>query len=154
MKVHLLTVGDEILIGQIVDTNSAWMAQQLNAIGAKVMGITSLEDTHESITKGLEQALEGVDAVLMTGGLGPTKDDITKKTLADFFGADMYFDESTYNRLQRLFEKFGIEPNDSHRIQCYMPTNSKLLTNQNGYGSRHVVRTWGEGHCIDARCSL
>lgn len=132
MKVHLLTVGDEILIGQIVDTNSAWMAQQLNAIGAKVMGITSLEDTHESITKGLEQALKGVDAVLMTGGLGPTKDDITKKTLADFFGADMYFDESTYNRLQRLFEKFGIEPNNSHRIQCYMPTNSTLLTNQMG----------------------
>ena len=132
MKVHLLTVGDEILIGQIVDTNSAWMAQQLNAIGAKVMGITSLEDTRESITKGLEQALQDVDAVLMTGGLGPTKDDITKKTLADFFGADMYFDESTYNRLQRLFEKFGIEPNESHRIQCYMPTNSQLLTNQMG----------------------
>lgn len=132
MKVHILTVGDEILIGQIVDTNSAWMAQQLNAIGAKVTGITSVEDTAESITRGLGQALEGVDAVLMTGGLGPTKDDITKKTIADFFGVEMYFDESSYNRLQRLFERFGIEPNESHRRQCYMPTNAHLLTNKMG----------------------
>lgn len=132
MKVHILTVGDEILIGQIVDTNSAWMAQQLNAIGAQVTGITSVEDTSESITKGLKQALEGVDAVLMTGGLGATKDDITKKTIAQFFEVDMYFDESSYNRLQRLFEKFGIEPNESHRRQCYMPTNAQLLTNKMG----------------------
>lgn len=132
MKVHILTVGDEILIGQIVDTNSAWMAQQLNAIGAKVTGITSVEDTRESITTGLRQALQEVDAVLMTGGLGPTKDDITKKTIADFFGVNMYFDESSYNRLQRLFERFGIEPNESHRIQCYMPTNANLLINKMG----------------------
>jgi len=132
MKVHILTVGDEILIGQIVDTNSAWMAQQLNAIGAKVTGITSVEDTRESITTGLKQALQEVDAVLMTGGLGPTKDDITKKTIADFFGVNMYFDESSYNRLQRLFERFGIEPNESHRVQCYMPTNANLLINKMG----------------------
>ncbi|NRB49199.1 MAG: competence/damage-inducible protein A [Saprospiraceae bacterium] len=132
MKVHIVTVGDEILIGQIVDTNSAWMAQQLNAIGAKVTGITTVEDTSESITAGLHDALKGVDAVLMTGGLGPTKDDITKKTIADFFGVDMYFDESSYNRLQRLFEKFGITPNESHRNQCFMPTNANLLTNKMG----------------------
>ena len=132
MKVHILTVGDEILIGQIVDTNSAWMAQQLNAIGAKVTGITSVEDTRESITTGLTQALKDVDAVLMTGGLGPTKDDITKKTIADFFDVNMYFDESSYNRLQRLFERFGIEPNESHRVQCYMPTNANLLINKMG----------------------
>lgn len=132
MKIHILTIGDEILIGQVVDTNSAWMAQQLNAIGAKVMGITSVEDTSESITEGLKQALEGVDAVLITGGLGPTKDDITKNTLANFFGVSMYFDESTFNRLQRLFQKFGIEPNESHQIQCYMPTNAHLLTNKMG----------------------
>ena len=85
MKVHIITVGDEILIGQIIDTNSAWMAQQLNDIGAQVVQISSVADTEKGINEGLDAALKEADVVLMTGGLGPTKDDITKKTLAQYF---------------------------------------------------------------------
>ena len=132
MKAQILTVGDEILIGQIVDTNSAWMGQQLNLQGIHVDKIVTLSDTHGAITNGVDQGFEEVDIILMTGGLGPTKDDVTKKALADYFGVDMYFDESTFNRIQRLFKKFGKEPLEAHREQCYMPTNADILMNKMG----------------------
>ena len=84
MNCTLLTIGDEILIGQIVDTNSAWMAKQLNAIGIRVAEIISLSDSQQHIVEGLDRALAQSDIVLITGGLGPTKDDITKNVLADY----------------------------------------------------------------------
>ncbi len=132
MKAQILTIGDEILIGQIVDTNSAWMGQQLNLQGIQVDKIISLSDSQEAITKGIDQAFAEADIILMTGGLGPTKDDITKKTIADYFGVDMYFDESTFNRIQRLFKKLGREPLEAHRLQSYMPTNADILMNKMG----------------------
>ena len=132
MKVQIITVGDEILIGQVVDTNSAWMGQQLNLQGIQVDKIVTVSDTHDAITKGVDQGFAEADIILMTGGLGPTKDDITKKTLADYFGVDMYFDESTYNRIQRLFQKLGKEPLHAHKEQCYMPTNADILMNKMG----------------------
>ena len=84
MHVSLLTIGDEILIGQVVDTNSAWMGQQLNLAGYRVHSIYSVGDTLEAIQTGIRQAFGSADIVLVTGGLGPTKDDITKTALADF----------------------------------------------------------------------
>jgi len=132
MKVQIITVGDEILIGQVVDTNSAWMGQQLNLQGIQVDKIVTVSDTHDAITKGVDQGFAEADIILMTGGLGPTKDDITKKALADYFGVDMYFDESTYNRIQRLFQKLGKEPLHAHKEQCYMPTNANILMNKMG----------------------
>ena len=86
MNVNIITVGDEILIGQVIDTNSAWMAQQLNLIGAKVTEIHSIGDTMEGITHALAAALQQAEVILVTGGLGPTKDDITKKSNRRFFG--------------------------------------------------------------------
>ena len=99
MNVQIITIGDEILIGQIVDTNSAWMAEQLNLIGAGVTKIVSISDSIDIIQSNLDQAFEQADIVLMTGGLGPTKDDITKKAIADYFGVELVFDEPTYERI-------------------------------------------------------
>ena len=84
MKVSIITIGDEILIGQIVDTNSAWIAQRLNEIGLQVHKIYSIPDTKAAILRTLNRAAKLTDIVLLTGGLGPTNDDITKKTLATF----------------------------------------------------------------------
>ncbi|MDX1940901.1 MAG: competence/damage-inducible protein A [Saprospiraceae bacterium] len=132
MTVHILTVGDEILIGQIIDTNSAWMAQQLNLIGARVVKKTSVGDTLDAIQNGIRAALIEADILLMTGGLGPTKDDITKKAIADFFGVELVFDQPTYDRIVHMFEKRNIPIRESHRIQCFMPSNAMLLENKMG----------------------
>lgn len=132
MKVHLLTIGDELLIGQVIDTNSAWMAQQLNLIGASIVQITSISDEQDHINSALDDALATADVVLMTGGLGPTKDDITKKTLANYFGTSMEFHQPTYDRILRLFERWGRSPTPAHKEQCYMPKNALLLRNKMG----------------------
>lgn len=132
MKVAILTVGDEILIGQIVDTNSAWMGQQLNLMGARVVKIISVGDTLPEIHTGLQEALAAADVVLMTGGLGPTKDDITKKALADFFHTELVFHQATYDRIVKMFEVWGRPVNEAHRIQCFLPANATVLTNKMG----------------------
>lgn len=132
MKISILTVGDEILIGQIVDTNSAWMGQQLNLAGARVVTIISVGDTMEAIHTGLREALDQGDVVLMTGGLGPTKDDITKKALAEYMGVDMVFHQPTFDRIQKMFEVWGRPMNEAHRLQCFMPANAQILPNKMG----------------------
>lgn len=132
MKAQIITIGDEILIGQIIDTNSAWMGEQLNMHGIHIHKIVSISDTHEAITSAVNQAFEETDLILVTGGLGPTKDDITKKALADYFGVEMIFNESTYNRIQRLFDKFGRTLTPAHKEQCYMPANADIMTNKMG----------------------
>ena len=132
MTAQIITIGDEILIGQVIDTNSAWMGEQLNKQGIQIDKIVSISDTHEAITSAVSQAFEETDLILVTGGLGPTKDDITKKALADYFGVGMVFNESTYNRIQRLFDKFGRTLTPAHKEQCYMPTNADIMTNKMG----------------------
>lgn len=132
MKVELITIGDEILIGQIVDTNSAWMAQQLNLIGASINRITSISDGLSDIQSTLSLALKDADAVLITGGLGPTKDDVTKKALADFLEDELVFDDATYQRILRFFERLNRKTTEAHRLQCYMPSKANLLLNKMG----------------------
>ncbi len=132
MQVHIITVGDEILIGQIVDTNSAWLGQQLNAIGWKIGQITSVADEASAIREALHAALAVADVVLMTGGLGPTKDDITKKTLADYFDTPLVFHADTYERLRHFFERLHRQPSEAHREQCHLPAAADILTNAVG----------------------
>jgi len=132
MTVSIITIGDEILIGQIIDTNSAWMAEHLNAIGASIDAIYSVSDTKEGIVDALSQAIEKTDVILLTGGLGPTKDDITKKTIAEFLGTDMVFHEETWERILALFKRFGRDPVPAHKEQCYMPASATLLLNKRG----------------------
>ncbi len=132
MTAHILTIGDEILIGQIIDSNSAWMAEQLNLQGIRVTKIVSISDTAKAIREGLDDAFKKTDLVLMTGGLGPTKDDITKKTLAEYYDVEMSFHEESFERLSGMFARWGRETTPAHREQCFMPDNAKILTNKAG----------------------
>ncbi len=132
MTAHILTIGDEILIGQIIDSNSAWMAEQLNLQGILVTKIVSISDTAEVIRKALDDSFTETNLILMTGGLGPTKDDITKKTLAEYYGVGMSFHEASFERLSEMFARWGRSTTPAHREQCFMPDNAKILTNKAG----------------------
>ena len=132
MKAFILPIGDEVLIGQIVDSNSAWIAQQLNQQGLSVRHAMSVGDEREEIMDSLRFALSQADIVLITGGLGPTKDDITKKTIADFFGVGMTFHQETWERIVDFFKKRNREPGEAHHNQCFMPDNALILTNNMG----------------------
>ena len=132
MLAELITIGDEILIGQIIDTNSAWMAQELNAIGVRVKQISSVSDDREHILKALAEALQRADIILITGGLGPTKDDITKKTLADYFGVGMTLNEEALANVTRIFAKYNRPLLEVNRQQAMVPANCEVINNLNG----------------------
>jgi nicotinamide-nucleotide amidase len=132
MKVHLINIGDELLIGQVVNTNSAWMAQQLNLYGARVTWNAIIGDDVADIHRALADSLVHADAVLITGGLGPTKDDLTAKALADFLGVEMVFHEPTCERISRMMEKWGRQMTEAHKGQCFMPANALILHNKMG----------------------
>ncbi len=132
MEATLITIGDEILIGQVVDTNSAWMGRELNLRGVKVKEIISISDTKDAIIKAIDEAFKHTDLILMTGGLGPTKDDITKKVIATYFDVGLEFHEPTYQWIVNLFKKLKRNPTEAHKEQCYMPINATLLDNRMG----------------------
>ncbi len=132
MRVEIITIGDELLIGQVIDTNSAWLGQELNAIGAHVTRITSISDNRQAIVDAFDAALADADLVLVTGGLGPTKDDITKHTLADYFGMSLVFHEPTYRMIERLFANRGQKFNELNRSQADVPDGCRVLPNPNG----------------------
>jgi nicotinamide-nucleotide amidase len=132
MRAFILPIGDEVLIGQITDTNSAWIAQELNQIGVNVRHAMSVADDRQEITDSLKFAISQADIILITGGLGPTKDDITKKTIADFFGTSMYFHQETWDRIVDFFKKRDREPGEAHYNQCFMPENALILRNEMG----------------------
>ncbi len=132
MQTHLLTIGDEILIGQIVDTNSPWMSQQLNLRGMSVNGKSSVGDTRQAIIDGIGHAASNADVVIMTGGLGPTKDDITKKTLAEMFDSDMAFHSQTFEQIESYFTKIGRTAPPAMRDQATLPVKATILTNKVG----------------------
>ena len=132
MTTHLLTIGDEILIGQITDTNSAWMSRELNLRGIAVTGKSSVGDTRQAIVDGIEHAARLAPIVIMTGGLGPTKDDITKKTLADMFGSALSFHQETYDRIARYFQKIGRTVPPAMVAQATLPDKAVVLPNKVG----------------------
>ncbi|MFM6953987.1 MAG: competence/damage-inducible protein A [Sphingobacteriaceae bacterium] len=132
MLAEIITIGDEILIGQIVDTNSAWMGQKLSEIGVRVQQITSISDEKEAIIQALSAASERVDLVLITGGLGPTKDDITKKTLAEYFNVGFKQDAETLSRVTEFFKKFKAPLLPINIAQADVPENCTVLQNKNG----------------------
>ncbi len=132
MKATVITIGDEILIGQIIDTNSAWLGEQLSLLGIKVHQIVSISDTVEAIKLTIAQQMLTSDIIILTGGLGPTKDDITKKALAEHFDSDMVFDDKTYGRIKKYFDSRGIPMLEAHKEQCYMPSKAEILDNDLG----------------------
>lgn len=132
MLAEIITIGDEILIGQIVDTNSAWMAKQLNLIGMKVKQITSVSDDADHIIEALQEAEKRADVILITGGLGPTKDDITKVTLAKYFNMGFRRDEETLNHVMEIFARVNRPMIDLNRKQADVPDRCTVIKNKNG----------------------
>ena len=131
-KAVILTIGDELLIGQTIDTNSAWMGGELNKLGIHIEEKIAIQDTKEGIISGIERAMSKGDIILITGGLGPTRDDITKEVMADHFGMNMRFDTPTWERIEKLFARWGRSTTPAHREQCYMPEGAKILENKMG----------------------
>lgn len=132
MLAEIITIGDEILIGQIVDTNSAWMAKSLNAIGIKVKQITSVSDDAEHIIEAISQAEKRAKIILITGGLGPTKDDITKFTLARYFNMGMRRDQATLDHVTEIFRKYKRPMIDVNIRQADVPDGCEVIQNKNG----------------------
>jgi nicotinamide-nucleotide amidase len=135
MKAELITIGDEILIGQIVDTNSAWMGQSLNLHGIEVYQVTSVHDDHNHILKAFSEAEQNADLVLITGGLGPTKDDITKKVLCEYFNTELVFHPEVLEHVQSLLSSRNVAINQLNRDQALLPANCKVLHNSAGTAS-------------------
>ena len=132
MNVEIIVIGDELLIGQVTDTNSGWIARELNHIGWEVTEITTVRDRSREITDALNSSSGRVDVVLMTGGLGPTKDDITKQTLCDYFGGKLVFDESVFANVEAIFRRRKLTMNDSTRNQAYVPNVCTVIQNPVG----------------------
>jgi nicotinamide-nucleotide amidase len=129
---EIITVGDELLIGQTVDTNSAWMGMQLSMRGIRVNRITSVSDRREEIISALGEALGRVQLVLMTGGLGPTSDDITKETLAEYFGCRLVSDPRVLADITERITKRNLEMNENNRRQALVPECCRVLANHSG----------------------
>jgi nicotinamide-nucleotide amidase len=135
MKAEIITIGDEILIGQVVDTNSAWIAQQLNLIGVKVIQITSAQDTSEHILESLSAAEKRADLILITGGLGPTKDDITKAVLCQYFNTQLVFNQLVYSTVEKLFLSRNLAVSAINRKQAELPESCSPIENAVGTAS-------------------
>jgi len=132
MKAEIITIGDEILIGQIVDTNSAWIAEQFNIHGIEIFQITSVHDDKKHILEAIQNAEKKVGIVVLTGGLGPTKDDITKNTLCEYFGSKLILHEPTLEHIKNRFVKRNIDINKLNHDQALVPDNCTVLYNHLG----------------------
>lgn len=129
---EIITIGDELLIGQVIDTNSAWIGQKLNEAGIKVFQITSVSDNEAHILSALKEARQRADIILITGGLGPTKDDITKFTLCKFFKSNLRFDEEVFMQVEKLFKANGREVTEVNRKQAEVPEKCDVIHNSQG----------------------
>ncbi|MGB0950339.1 MAG: molybdopterin-binding protein, partial [Marinirhabdus sp.] len=133
MRTEIITIGDEILIGQIIDTNSAFISKQLNKIGVQVYQITSVQDNREHILKALANARKRVQLVLVTGGLGPTKDDITKQAFLEYFNDTLVEDRAVREHIVSIFKKhLKREPLPSNLAQAMVPSKAMVLPNPYG----------------------
>jgi len=132
MKATVITIGDEILIGQIVDTNSAWIGQKFSELGVKLYEIISVGDDANQIVGALNRARSSSQIVLMTGGLGPTRDDITKKTLVEYFDTELVLNEEVWERMKQIFEKRGLKVLEMNRSQAMIPKACIMLPNLRG----------------------
>lgn len=132
MRAEVITIGDELLIGQVVDTNSAWMAEKLNESGIELYQITSVHDSREHIIAALDEAFGRADIVLTTGGLGPTKDDITKHVLCDYFGTHLIEDTRVRAHIMQLYKDRPDVLNRLTATQWQVPENADILENRVG----------------------
>ena len=132
MNAYIITIGDELLIGQTIDTNSAWMGQELNKIGVWVKRRMTVGDLPDEIISALHEALQQADVILITGGLGPTKDDLTKHVLCKFFEGELIMNQEVLQQVTQMFASRNLPMLDVNRNQALVPNNCKTLLNKMG----------------------
>ena len=133
MKAELISIGDEILIGQIVNTNSVFLAKKLNGIGVEIVQITAISDKKSIIIDALDEARKRADIIILTGGLGPTKDDLTKQTLCEYFNDQLVKNEIVLLHIENIFKKYVNTPiSEMNRAQANLPSKATLLHNKYG----------------------
>lgn len=132
VKTEIITIGDEILIGQIVDTNSAWLGDRLSKLGLYLRQITSIGDKKGEILSALDRAISENELTIVTGGLGPTKDDITKHTLAELFSCKLVRNEECYMAVEELCRKKGVDFNELNKGQADIPECCTVIINDHG----------------------
>ena len=132
MRADIITIGDEILIGQTIDTNSAWIGDFLESNGIQVVEISTISDKKEHIVSALNNSLKHSDFIFITGGLGPTKDDITKQTLCEFFGDKLVLNQDVLNDIKAYFELRNRVVNDFTELQALVPSKCKVIRNRKG----------------------
>lgn len=132
MKAHIINIGDELLIGQVVNTNASWMAEELNKRNIKVTDIAVIADDKDAIIKQLKTSLAEAELVLITGGLGPTKDDITKTTLCEFFHSELIIHEPTLENVRDYFTRRGLQFTPVNHDQALVPKCCKVILNKVG----------------------
>ena len=144
MKAEIITIGDELLIGQVVDTNSAWMAQRLNEAGISLHQVTSVHDDRQHILRALDEAFSRADIVLTTGGLGPTKDDITKHVLCEYFHTTLVEDPTVREHIHKLYKERPEVLNRLTATQWLVPASATILPNRVGSAPIMVFKVKGE----------
>jgi nicotinamide-nucleotide amidase len=132
MLCEIITIGDELLIGQVYDTNSGWIAREMNSIGVRINQFITVNDRSDHILGAVSDALSRADIVLITGGLGPTRDDLTKETLAGFFKSRLIEDSRVLEELENYFASRGRKLTETNRKQALVPDNCEVLYNANG----------------------
>ena len=136
MKAELITIGDEILIGQIINTNAVFLAKELNKIGIEIAQITSISDQKEHIIEALDASTKRAEVVILTGGLGPTKDDLTKHTLCEYFNDTLIENEEILAHIEEIFKKYVNTPiNKQNRQQALLPSKASIFKNDHGTAS-------------------
>ncbi len=135
MTSEIITIGDEIIIGQVIDTNSAFIAEELNKTGIEIIRITSVPDNKDSITDALDNAKEKADIIIMTGGLGPTGDDITKNTLAEYFNSTLVINRDVLQHIKGFLANRSMEITERNIKQAELPDNCKIIFNSYGTAS-------------------
>ena len=132
MKVSIIVIGDELLIGQVTDTNSGWIARYISPYGWEVNDVQTVSDKADDIRRAIDRAFACSDVVLTTGGLGPTRDDITKTVLRDYFGGEMITDSSVTENIHRIFGRRGLKMNPLTEAQAIVPSSCRVIQNRVG----------------------
>ena len=132
MKTEIISIGDELLIGQVINTNSAWISKQLNLLGFDINRVITISDDALEIKNAITESMQRVDIVLVTGGLGPTKDDITKATLAELFNTELVFNQAVIDNIKKIFPNNGRVLNNLNQSQAWVPKECTIFTNKCG----------------------
>ena len=132
MRAIILSIGDELTLGQTVDTNSAWLAQQLAAIGYKPVAHLTVPDDQDAIRQAFEESVGRCDALIISGGLGPTDDDLTRQALSDFLAQPLELDPAALENVERFFKALRRAMPDRNRIQAMLPRGTEMIENTAG----------------------